>query len=475
MAAQAKPWIRPGDLGLRNDIQLLADKGVIKAPVMAWPLSWGGVARDVLEVDRDLVLAPHELAALERIRDRARRETQGEFDRHVRASVGEGARIVRTFEDTPREDAELQGGIGWTGNRFAMNLRVTAVGDPADGKGVRLDGSYLGASVGNWMFSVDVMDRWWGPGHEGSLILSNNARPIPAFSIQRNYSEPVDIKWLRWVGPWTAQVIFGRLESDRAIPDARFFGLRFGFRPLRQLEIGLSRSAQWCGDGRPCDFDTFIDLLTGLQDNIEDPNARENEPGNQLAGYDLRWTPNIFGRRAAIYAQLIGEDEAGGLPSEFLGLVGVETWGTWERLNTSYRVHAEYADARCGGISDSMPSLRCAYNHSIYQTGYRYRGRVIGHAAEGDGQMFSVGSLFVSEGGRSWNALVRRILINPSSDPRNTITSTEQELINVEVSHSREIVLGHIDVGAGYDRTEDKMAGTTNDEIRAFLRWRWNP
>jgi hypothetical protein len=39
--AMADPWARPGDLALRHDIQLLADAGLIKAPVNTWPMPWG--------------------------------------------------------------------------------------------------------------------------------------------------------------------------------------------------------------------------------------------------------------------------------------------------------------------------------------------------------------------------------------------------------------------------------------------------
>ncbi len=42
------------------------------------------------------------------------------------------------------------------------------------------DGSYLGVNVGNFMLSAGYIERWWGPGWDGSLILSTNARPIPA-------------------------------------------------------------------------------------------------------------------------------------------------------------------------------------------------------------------------------------------------------------------------------------------------------
>ena len=36
--AKADPWLAPGDEGLRSDIQLLADAGIIRGPVTTWPM-----------------------------------------------------------------------------------------------------------------------------------------------------------------------------------------------------------------------------------------------------------------------------------------------------------------------------------------------------------------------------------------------------------------------------------------------------
>ena len=55
--------------------------------------------------------------------------------------------------------------------------------------------------------------------------------------------------------------MYGFLEEDRAVPNAHFFGLRFNFKPLRNLEIGISRTAMYCGDTQPCDLDAFLDML----------------------------------------------------------------------------------------------------------------------------------------------------------------------------------------------------------------------
>jgi len=46
--ASADPWLAPGDEGVRSDIQLLADAGILRGPVTTWPISWPDVARDAL-------------------------------------------------------------------------------------------------------------------------------------------------------------------------------------------------------------------------------------------------------------------------------------------------------------------------------------------------------------------------------------------------------------------------------------------
>jgi hypothetical protein len=74
-------------------------------------------------------------------------------------------------------------------------------------------------------------------------------------------------------------------------------------------------------------LDTFIDLLLG-NDNLGDEGIdRSNEPGDQLAGIDIRRASTLFDKPIAVCGQFIGEDEAVGFPSRFLGHLGLETSG----------------------------------------------------------------------------------------------------------------------------------------------------
>ncbi len=409
-SAAAGPWLDPGDTRLRHDLQLLGDVGLIPLPLMTWPLS---VPEDILKrvtyIDASSLTDPVLKAAFERVNERLRRESlRGRVSPQARLAAARYPMRFRTFADTPREPAEAGAGLAWMGERFFYRLQAAAVDNPDDRKVARLDGTYLGGSIGNWILSLAAVDRWWGPGWEGSLILSQNARPVPGVTVQRRHAEPFRSRLLSWVGPWQFVFFLGRLEREAFIPDANLMGARLTFKPTRDLEIGLSRTAQWGGEGRPEDFRTLVNLLIGHENRGNGGITATNDPGNQLAGYDLRWVSPLFDLPYAVYGQFIGEDEAGGLPSRFIGLAGVELWGGWGSRGASYRLHVESADTTAGFYT-STPLYNYAYEHGIYQSGYRYYGRSIGHSLDGDGRMTSVGMLWVDEKSRAWETLVRRI------------------------------------------------------------------
>ena len=292
--ALAGPYIPAGDMALRHDIQQLARAGVIKGPTTTWPLAWGPILEDIRDVD-PLGLSPEAADALTRVRDRANWQTRsGEVTLNANVSVAENAARIRSFQDTPRGNAEVALGASWIDDWFSVELNAQAVDSDHDDDEFRADDSLIGVVVRNWSIAASTQQRWWGPGWDGSLILANNARPIPSLTIDRVFTDAFETKWLSWLGPWDFSVLFGQLEKERAVPDAQFFGMRFNFRPIPQLEIGLSRSAQWCGDDRPCDLDTFMDLFLG-RDNIGDAGiGTDNEPGNQMAGVDFRWSPGFI-------------------------------------------------------------------------------------------------------------------------------------------------------------------------------------
>jgi hypothetical protein len=470
-ASLAGPNIQPGDLALRHDIQRLADYGIVKGTVTTWPMAWGPVLQDIEDADT-MNLPPAVADALIRVKQRASWQTRThEPTYNTEIGLADNATRIRSFQNTPRGRGEVSAGISWIGEWLSADLNVQYVDSAQDDEEVRFDSSMLGAVVGNWSIAASTEQRWWGPGWDGSLILSNNARPFPSLMIDRVFTDASESKWFSWLGPWDLSVMFGQLEKERHVPNTQFFGMRFNFRPIPSLEIGFSRTAQWCGDGRPCDFDTFVDLFLGQDNRGDDDLDISNEPGNQLAGVDFRWSPGFMPIPIAIYGQFTAEDEAGGFPSRYMAQAGLE--GSGYMLDKwSYRWFAELAGTSCDFVKEDI--FNCAYNHSIYETGYRYRGRVIGHGSENDSRIVSAGVVLVDSEDTQWHALLRVGDLNRAGSPdsRNTLTPTPQELLSIDLSHSRVFSFGVIEAGVGYEQIDDTASGDNLNEGRVYLQWR---
>ena len=393
--------------------------------------------------------------------------------RHSQSGLSDCSRRYRSVGEPcwTISEGQVSAGVGWTGDRFSLDLNVQGVDSDQDSEQLRADDSMIGVMLGNWSVAASTQQRWWGPGWDSSLILSNNARPIPSLTIDRVFTDAFESKWLSWIGPWDLSIMFGQLERERHVPNAQFFGMRVNFRPVSSLEIGLSRTAQWCGDGRPCGIESFADLFLG-RDNIGDAGiGAANEPGNQMAGVDFRWSPGFFGHSIAAYGQFIGEDEAGGFPSRYLVQVGLQG-SAFVMKKWSYRWFAELAGTSCDFITGDI--FNCAYRQAIYKSGYSFRARPIGHGADNDARLVSAGWIMVDESDSQWRALLRFGDLNRAGAPDtgHSLTPTPQDIASIDISHSRVFPFGVIDVGAGYEKVDDFTSGVSYSDGRFYLQWR---
>jgi hypothetical protein len=321
----------------------------------------------------------------------------------------------------------------FNGDRISANLNVTGVADASDGQSVRVDGSHVSARLGNWLLGANTQERFWGPAHDSSLILSNNARPMPTLVLERAEPRPFESRWLNWLGPWRFSLGVSRMESERQDIDAPLFlAWRVTVMPFKDIELGFSRTAQFCGEQLTCDFSSIVEMLIG-NDNVGIDASEENEPGNQMAGFDIRWASPIGDWPYAIYSQMIGEDESGYLPVKYLAQFGIETWKP-VRDGGMLQFYAEYADTTCSA-NRRPPRFNCAYNQGRFNIeGYRYRSRVMGHTTDRDAETYSFGAMLQRERGDVWTASARFSDLNrdPQADPTNSVSPGPAEFASLE-------------------------------------------
>jgi len=447
----ASPWTNTQDVRLRLALQQLNDSGVTNIPMTSWPIHWANVerslkspnidktARDLSQsVQTSLRYVHAELAKTRKIPSRSLKENT-----QIGLALGSTTGLFKSYGDNSnqQQDATIEASTHWQNDTVAIGINVQYLSNAEDHKRFRLDGSYVAMTIDNWGLSLGATNRWWGPGWQSSLILSNNARPIPAITLSRIVSHAPQSAWFSWIGPWHFSSFLGQLEGSRFIPEAKLLGLRFSFKPLLSLELGFSRAAQWGGVGRPESLVELGKVLIGKDENV----IGGEGPGNQLGGFDARYSWAMNTLAMAGYGQLIGEDEAGLLPSKYIYLVGLEVFGIAIDHNF-LGLFLEYSDTMSGRIvQNERPNV--AYGHSVYQSGYRYNNRAIGSTYDNDSRSVTLGGVLTNKAGSVWTASISQLDLNTDNvASSNQVSKTHHKLQHVSINWEADILKARLNL-----------------------------
>jgi hypothetical protein len=272
-------------------------------------------------------LAPHVAAALARVRalsERARATSSFE----VTAAGTNKVQLVRDFGGGAREQADVafHGEID-TGAFFVSYGAGYRTGQV--GPDYHFEPGYVAVKSGNWAAYVGFTEVWFGPGNDGTLLFSNSARPFPKIGIRRLSPDPLNIPILKWLGPVKVEAFAGILNEQRDYRNPLVMGMRVAFEPTPGLEIGLHRAIQMCGSDRPCNARSFGKAWFGLgnADNIGSGGNLSNDPGNQLAGFDLSYARMIGNVTAKAYFEALAEDRRNLSLAHYARLGGVQASG----------------------------------------------------------------------------------------------------------------------------------------------------
>ncbi len=268
---------------------------------------------------------------------------------------------------------------------------------------VDLQKGYLIWDLGNFLIMAGKESAWWGPGRSGSIILSNNPEPFIMVKIENEH--PYILPYL---GLFKFSFFATKLDKDQKVNYPYLWGMRINFKPCPWFEIGLSRTALLGGEGREASLKTWFKSFFAINENQDNPN--ESEPGDQRAGFDVKFTfPNKL-QPIQLYFEAEGEDEAGHLPYKWAYIEGAFFPKLFTIDGLSLRV--EY-----------IKTNKYWYVHHIYGSkAYWYKGYIIGHPVGTNAKGFwgDIGYLFF---------------------PLNTQTHLGGEIITRENSGEKEHIL----------------------------------
>ncbi len=435
-SAMAEPWIDTSDIYLKANIQLLADTGKIITPVTTYPLMWHDIIRDLNSVDVTNLTANQKNAYFY-VKHQFKLAKKSQT--RLKAQTGIENKRFTSFGDTQSDKNSITVHTSTMSDNFALKIAPSYTNNPQDGEETRFDESYVAAFMGNWVLSFGRQNRWYGPTWDTSLSLTNNARPITAFSISRKSAEAFIIPFTEFDIPWTVTSFMGQMDDERTVKDTLLWGFRLNFKPFKNLELGITRLAQWGGEGHSQSLSTFGDILLGKTNcGINDVVCDENNPNpaNQQAGYDLRYSFNLFDVPMSFYGQKFAED---GKEGTFNYLTKAQPQvGFDAHLNIfgkASTVFIELADslADCGE-RDKIGD--CYYEHSTYTTGMRYNGRSIGSTYENDSKTYVLGAISQLDINTRLTTKIRYLDLNTDNQDKapdnpivgNTVTSIAEQV-----------------------------------------------
>ncbi len=420
------------DLRLKADIDWLNSQGVTQISTSTWPLTANEIKRGLSTAN---AVTPAQQQMIQSVYTTLKKNPNSLVHADIEVDLQTNRQqLPQTFGEDNLAGQQVSGSIGLSEENLEFNLQANLKNDNLieDSSDISFEGSYVAGGFANQWLIAGQIPAWWGPGHDGSLIRGDASIPVAGFTMQRDQQAAPTSQYLSWIGPWQYQLFAGQLDDYDAVPKAKLFGARLTAQPWSWLEVGASRTFMWGGEGRPQSFSSFIDAVKGTKDNADNGAVIGEDPANQLGGFDARLgLAPLINVPAGIYAQYIGEDEAGGLPSKNMYLAGVDYASA--AFGKPYQLYAEYTDTRTGGEIRGI-----SYDHSTYTDGYYQNGYPLGYALGGDAESISLG-------GRLW------------LDNRNFITA--------KLQHAKVNQSGELDRRTG---ESDNQAFATTDKLTAI-------
>jgi hypothetical protein len=243
---------------------------------------------------------------------------------------------------------------------------------------LNFDNSYVNYKKGIANLNIGKIDRIWSFSKKSSLILSSNSRPIEALSLKLENRFNTD--WLPSIANWSAEIINGSTKNSLNNKNSMLSGARLVISPSETLKFEFLQTAQW-GDQSDKIYSSTIDALL-----FGDTNDSKNSNINKMAGFGLSYSVPLNKNSYHFYSQLIGEDEAGSLPSCFAWMAGLELIAPEIKYPTILTIEA--VDTRVKKSTHGYCGPNTMYNNWAYD--YIHHDTVLGVPIDTEGTSLEV-------------------------------------------------------------------------------------
>jgi hypothetical protein len=469
----SSPWIGTLEPQLHKDLQTLSEWGILDAAVTSFPVPWKGIAQQ-LEKIQTAQLSPIPSIAAKRLKH---------YLQIHKSQTGQS--IISLYGAS--DDSRFTDFSGLQAQKVQLNItkefyagrwagQVSANYERGGKK--HFDESFIAYQFGDWNLRLGSMSQWWGPAQSSSLILSNNARPIPSLALSRSEATRSNHKLLKYLGPWFFTMQVGQLENERNVPETKIWSTRFNFKPISGLEIGLSWNAMWGGKGRGNSLSDFVDVITFETECISTiencVDGLDSPIGNHHAGIDFTYSTMLFDRPISFYGQRIGEDKREYFNvTDNANLFGISSylWGN--------KIYLETSDTNVSCSNQGLSGNDCYYEHGTYTSGYRFYNRAIGSTFDSDAKILTLGLNKQFTDGALFEVMLSQLELNlDQQKPSPVLQGNSEDLLRLSGFYQTQFGDWLVKVGANIEHgdidygLDSNIKSETNSIIYTEIKYR---
>ena len=260
---------------------------------------------------------------------------------------------------------------------FGWNLRAGTTSR------VRPVEAYAAINLANWQLSFGQQALWWGPGRTTSLILSDNAAPMPMLKLSR--ARPIALPGiLSWAGVLHVDVFASReggihyvglgpgflLHGDASTsltPPPYLWGAALSIKSTPNLELGFAHTVIFAGYGRPLNLRTFFHTFSVLG------NGQDIDPGKRVTEFNFAYHPPGL-RKLVVYDEAMAWDDP--IQGKFVARYAMAPGIYLPKLPRLPKL-----DLRAEGVYTNLPKLiypAYFYSNAHYPQGYTNYGQILG-------------------------------------------------------------------------------------------------
>ena len=369
------PWISAKDEFLIKELEYLSIKNGFSIDSSAYPIPLALLRNPNEDMFNNISLMTDYIGTVEKIIEKESKK----FINEVGFSLNTEFNPFRFIDSKFKDKNSFFFSNSYLGDRFASKISITVMENPYENKKYDFSDSYLSFVSGNFILGLGNYDRWWGPAHHASLILSNYSKSSPGLFIRSldGFTSPIPL--ISSFGKLNFSFFANKLERNRYIKDPYLIGGRLSMNPISGLTIGLTRVIMFGGEGKDNSLKALWDSVRGDASTMQGDSDMNID--NELAGFDLKYSFNVKDLVWSFYGQYIGEDGTDYWPWRTFYAAGTEF--IYIQKGRLRSIVLEYVDTYYQG-KDIGSGTDVIYEHGTYLDGYRYKGSPLGAFIDGD-------------------------------------------------------------------------------------------